>query len=150
MPIAVGHKPCGFTLIELLVVIAIVMILASLLHVVAGRALAASRTSSCQSNLRQMSIVIRMYGDANGQLPRDLRTVYPENLDDLEILVGPASDDTVGRYPEDVERWSSYHYRISGADAVLVDKTKRHSGRWNVLKYSFELGASVYSTLSPP
>ncbi len=46
----------GFTLIELLVVIAIIAILAAILFPVFGRARENARRSSCQSNLKQLSL----------------------------------------------------------------------------------------------
>ena len=115
----------GFTLIELLVVIAIAMILAALLLVAASRALNASRSSSCQSNLRPMGLVIGMYSDENAELlPRDLKTVYPQYLNDLNILICPASDDTVGKYPEEVERWSSYDSLVRTPLLASATKTE--------------------------
>lgn len=54
-------KPHGFTLIELLVVIAIISILASILFPVFARARETARRTSCQSNLRQLSLAIKQY-----------------------------------------------------------------------------------------
>lgn len=57
----------GFTLIELLVVIAIIAILAAILFPVFARAREAARKSSCQSNLKQLTLAIKMYMDDFGQ-----------------------------------------------------------------------------------
>jgi len=51
----------GFTLIELLVVIAIIAILAAVLFPVFSRAREKARTSSCQSNLKQLALAMEMY-----------------------------------------------------------------------------------------
>jgi prepilin-type N-terminal cleavage/methylation domain-containing protein len=53
----------GFTLIELLVVIAIIAILAAILFPVFARARAKAHTATCQSNLKQLTLAIRMYCD---------------------------------------------------------------------------------------
>ena len=56
-------KSCksGFTLIELLVVIAIIALLAAILFPVFSRARENARRSSCQSNLKQLSLGVLQY-----------------------------------------------------------------------------------------
>ena len=51
----------GFTLIELLVIIAIIAILAALLLGTMHRAKAAADSTVCRSNLRQLSLALRIY-----------------------------------------------------------------------------------------
>jgi len=66
----------GFTLIELLVVIAIIAILAAILFPVFAQAREAARKTSCQSNLKQMSLGLTMYAqDYDESLPQGSRTI---------------------------------------------------------------------------
>ena len=67
-------KRRGFTLIELLVVVAIIGILAAILFPVFGRVREKARAASCQSNLKQLGLGIRMY-------TQDYDSLFPRGLD---------------------------------------------------------------------
>jgi prepilin-type N-terminal cleavage/methylation domain-containing protein/prepilin-type processing-associated H-X9-DG protein len=69
MKTGLGRRRGGFSLIELLVVIAIVAVLASLLLPALSKAKARALSANCQSNLRQLSVLLRLYIDNEGFYP---------------------------------------------------------------------------------
>jgi len=83
-----SHRP-AFTLTELLVVIAIIAILASMLLPVLSRSKAASRTTACKNQLRQMGLALNLYSEDFGAFPF--------------LSVDPTAANVLGRVP--VQLW---------------------------------------------
>lgn len=115
MSIPVNRRTSGFTLIELLVVIAIIALLAAILFPVFARARENARRSSCQSNLKQISLGIIQYtqdhderlpiGHAGGTAQQRLETAWAMTIQpyvkSIQLFQCP-SDSTKGYDPDPV------------------------------------------------
>ena len=125
-----GRREEAFTLTELLVVITIIAVLASLLLPALSRAKTAAISAHCKSNLRQLSILLRLYLDNEGYYPAWRRdygnsTAWQEAIGAGKFLYGrrPASSTpSFARCPGDRDEYArpSYGYNANGANPRLI------------------------------
>jgi prepilin-type N-terminal cleavage/methylation domain-containing protein/prepilin-type processing-associated H-X9-DG protein len=81
----------GFTLVELLVVLGIISVLCGVLLAAVASSREKARATACRSNLNQLGVAMRLYGDDWGDyFPYDVRPRFrPSVLEDPPKMAGP-------------------------------------------------------------
>jgi prepilin-type N-terminal cleavage/methylation domain-containing protein len=140
----------GFTLIELLVVIAVVAILAALLLPVVSSTRSKAQRATCQNNLRQIDLGVRMYADDSndtspsvGQVTNQiLMFCYRELMQNYVAVKGQApSNDKLFACPAD-----TFNYSYGPPDGQVTFAPKiMHEQAWaDYSSYSFN-GVNQFS-----
>jgi len=121
-------KARGFTLIELLVVIAIIAILAAILFPVFAQARESARSTSCLSNMKQLGLSLRMYGQDYDETYPNIRILSPGG----SLNLGLCWKNVVQPYikNKDLFRCPSNPYSVAGAGNKTTQNPNGQGEGW--------------------
>jgi len=139
------RRKSGFTLIELLVVIAIIAILAAILFPVFARAREAARKSTCQNNLKEISIALQLYwNDYDATLPSSVLAGSPLDANDGGATFTTFST-TVGVLPPSPSNpavtWSQILYGHMKNKDIMKCPSDSAASSGNTTSYFWKLAA---------
>lgn len=129
-PFSQRFTKMGFSLVEVLVVTALIMTIAGMTMPALGSSLAAAKRVACQSNMRQVAVIVMTYaGDYHDRLPAERNMGAPNSE------VSPAWFERLPEYIDQVDvsrgrsvfQCPSYTYRPSGKFKNALPK----SYKWN-------------------
>lgn len=129
----------GFTLVEILVVLAVIGILSMVVFANLGSARAKSRDAARVSDIENLSVALRLYGEANRHYPEADDGIKIDGSGDLLTSLAPYLDvpaDPLG--PGDTEHYYFYDSdytcpKISGSVAVVYVTLEERPGNWSEL-----------------